>query len=451
MRRLLGPVGRDTRVVSEGGRPPRLVPFAAWRCFLEAMARRPAARPRLRPLHWADDGLLDFVASLVEWLDRTSPSSSSVPRDPTSSSAAQPWDRADATLLDPRAPLRRDDLGAHRRPASDSAAQPIGRPCSCRPAATRSTRSSTCGCWPTRRGSQGSRAVQALIVARLDALPEAEKPVAQGASVTGGVFWSGALAAASGDDRWTRRRAPASARAESARAPITRGFRRQRERVGLRARAHPGCRLRGHPMASRPEAPRVADWVESLVGGGSRRVAREPLPAALDLAGAAGRRAALGRALASVRRAGDRALALHAFAAAAFYRRAHDLCVRRPSAAQADAPAGRALWISEGGGEEELLAASKELRAATIARAQPRPRRSLSMATGDAANEMPRSSRDRFGSCRARALAGQGGALCLLARTQGRASDHAESGRIAREALALAESLGLEEFRAAAL
>ncbi len=45
--------------------------------------------------------------------------------------------------------------------------------------------------------------VQALIVARLDALPETEKRAAQDASVIGEVCWSGAVAAASGEDRWT--------------------------------------------------------------------------------------------------------------------------------------------------------------------------------------------------------------------------------------------------------
>ena len=45
---------------------------AAWRRFLEAIAERGPAVLVFEDLHWADDGLLDFVDDLVDWL-RTVP------------------------------------------------------------------------------------------------------------------------------------------------------------------------------------------------------------------------------------------------------------------------------------------------------------------------------------------------------------------------------------------
>ena len=41
--------------------------FAAWRRFFEALAERGPLVLVFDDLHWADDGLLDFVDHLVEW------------------------------------------------------------------------------------------------------------------------------------------------------------------------------------------------------------------------------------------------------------------------------------------------------------------------------------------------------------------------------------------------
>src|SRR5205814_6752897 len=42
--------------------------FAAWRRFLEALAEQRPLVLVLEDLHWADDGLLDFLDELVDWL-----------------------------------------------------------------------------------------------------------------------------------------------------------------------------------------------------------------------------------------------------------------------------------------------------------------------------------------------------------------------------------------------
>ena len=42
--------------------------FAAWRRFFEALAERHPLVLVFEDLHWADDGLLDFIDALVEWI-----------------------------------------------------------------------------------------------------------------------------------------------------------------------------------------------------------------------------------------------------------------------------------------------------------------------------------------------------------------------------------------------
>src|SRR5437763_11190698 len=51
----------------EPGGESRTEAFAAWRRFFEAMADKRPLVLVFEDLHWADDGLLDFVDHLVEW------------------------------------------------------------------------------------------------------------------------------------------------------------------------------------------------------------------------------------------------------------------------------------------------------------------------------------------------------------------------------------------------
>src|SRR5207247_7787141 len=46
---------------------PQSESFSAWRSFLEAVAEERPLVLVFDDLHWADDGLLDFVDQLVEW------------------------------------------------------------------------------------------------------------------------------------------------------------------------------------------------------------------------------------------------------------------------------------------------------------------------------------------------------------------------------------------------
>src|SRR5882762_1839550 len=63
----LGPlVGLERGAVLGGDR--RGEAFAAWRRYLEALAERRPLVLVFEDLHWADEGLLDFVNELVDWL-----------------------------------------------------------------------------------------------------------------------------------------------------------------------------------------------------------------------------------------------------------------------------------------------------------------------------------------------------------------------------------------------
>src|SRR5207244_1641280 len=59
-------VGLETEAGLGGDR--RGEAFAAWRRFLESLAEHHTLVLVFEDLHWADDGLLDFVDELVDWL-----------------------------------------------------------------------------------------------------------------------------------------------------------------------------------------------------------------------------------------------------------------------------------------------------------------------------------------------------------------------------------------------
>ena len=62
---LLGLLG--LRAAAEARGDQREAAFAAWRQFLEALARRRPLVLVFEDLHWADDGLLDFIEHVAEW------------------------------------------------------------------------------------------------------------------------------------------------------------------------------------------------------------------------------------------------------------------------------------------------------------------------------------------------------------------------------------------------
>ena len=300
--------------------------FAAWRRFLEALAEQRPLVLVLEDLHWADDGLLDFVDELVDWLSGVPllvvcSAQARAPRAPAR------LGRREAQRLDdrPLAALAGPDRPPHLARARALAAagrDPAGA-ARARRRATRSTRSSS-------RSSTSSAArrttcrfpetLQGIVAARLDGLSADEKAVLQDASVVGKVFWTGAL---------RRDEAEATPLLHSLErkgfldppAPL---LGRERGRVGIRPhaparrrlRADPPCRARARSIARRPSGSRASDGSEDHA-----ELLAFHWSSALELAQAAGQATEHLETpdAPRLRAAGDRAFAVNAYPAAAAY------------------------------------------------------------------------------------------------------------------------------------
>ena len=184
--------------------------FAAWRRFFEAMAEERPLVLVFDDLHWADDGLLDFVDHLVDWaggvpilvvgtarpelLARRSGWGGGKPNALTLS--LSPLDdeqtaRLVAALLD-RSVLPVETQTALLRRAG-------GNPLYAEEFVRMVTdRELVAG----KEELPLPESVQGIVAARLDALPDDEKALLQDASVLGKVFWLGAAAEIGGVDRY---------------------------------------------------------------------------------------------------------------------------------------------------------------------------------------------------------------------------------------------------------
>jgi len=305
--------------------------FAAWRRFFEAMAEERPLVLVFEDLHWADDGLLDFVDHLVEWaggvpilvvgtarpelLSRRSGWGGGKPNALTLS--LSPLDdgetaRLVAALLD-RSVLPAETQTALLRRAGGNPlyAEEFVRMVTDRDLVT---------------GDEElplPESVQGIVAARLDALPEEEKALLQDASVLGKVFWLGAAAEIGNVDRYA---------AEEALHRLERKEFVRRERRPSVARESEY--VFGHllvrdvaysqiPRARRAEKHRLAgEWIERL--GRSEDHAEmlaHHYSTALELARAAGADTAAfeGPARRALQEAGDRAYALSAYQTARTY------------------------------------------------------------------------------------------------------------------------------------
>ena len=441
-------------------RPER---FAAWRRFLEELARVQPLLLVFEDLHWADDGLLDFVASLGEWL-RDLPVFAIGTARPDLLERRVGWSssaRVTVLSLEPLSDDATAELIEQLLPVSDLA--PGARSALLEQAGGNPLYAEQYVRMVAERGTDHQavpQTVQALIVARLDGLPEADKRIAQDASVTGGVFWSGAVAATSGDDRWT---VEEHLRELERKAFIRRAA--DSSVVGEAEWAFGHALVRDAAYAAIPRTRRaekhlrVATWIESLGRhDGHAELLAYHYSSALDLASGAGLDAPeiSSRAFVALRRAGDRAASLHSFTGAArFYRRALDLV----SPADAARPrlllsVGRALWIAEGGGEDELLAASEALLAADDREGAAEANALLAdgyWGRGQRAKAAPHLERASALADELEPSPAKASILGFLARSSARASDHAASANLARATLALAESFALDELRVSAL
>ncbi len=175
--------------------------FAAWLRFLEtAVAARPAVLV-FEDLHWADEALLDFLDYLATRLAdapltviATSRPEAFESRGPFAAAAGH-VDRVvlkRLSVLETRALI---DRLAVDSPTVESALADIVDRCGGNPLyAEQCVRLLADGV----QGDKLPGSVQAVIAARLDALPQREKSVAGDAAVVGTTFWDGALAALGG-------------------------------------------------------------------------------------------------------------------------------------------------------------------------------------------------------------------------------------------------------------
>jgi class 3 adenylate cyclase len=178
---------------------PREEAFAAWRRFFEALAERHPLVLIFEDVHWADDGLLDFIEHLVDWV-----------RDVPMLILCT----ARLELLERRPAWGGGKVNAATialAPLSDNETAALISALSERPlldAATQSALMARAGGNPLyaeqfvrmleERESVEDlplpESVQGIIAARLDSLQPEEKKLLQDAAVVGKVFWVGALA-----------------------------------------------------------------------------------------------------------------------------------------------------------------------------------------------------------------------------------------------------------------
>jgi class 3 adenylate cyclase/tetratricopeptide (TPR) repeat protein len=308
--------------------------FAAWRRFFEALAEQRPLVLVLEDLHWADDGVLDFVDHLVEWATGV-PILVVCTARPELLTRRPGWagGKSNATTisLSPlssvhTAKLLGDVLGRSVLPAETQAtllAAAGGNPLYAEQFARMLAESRT-------SELELPETVQAIIAARIDALPQAEKALLQDSAVVGGAFWLGAVGAVAGVDTW---RAEELLHALERKEFVRREHRSSVAGDGEYSFQHLLVRDVAYgsiPRAARAEKhARAAAWIESLgrAEDQAESVAHH-YRSALELARAAGRN--LGELEENARRAfrtaGDRAAVLFTYGAAfEFYEQALEL------------------------------------------------------------------------------------------------------------------------------
>jgi class 3 adenylate cyclase/tetratricopeptide (TPR) repeat protein len=304
--------------------------FAAWRRFLEGLA---AERPTVlvfEDLHWADDGLLDFVDSLVDWATDVPLLLVATAR-PELLTRRPHWGGGKSNALTlSLAPLSEGETAELVHAVLERSVLPVdvqsavlaragGNPLYAEEFARMvAERGADDGDLPLPDSLQG------LISARLDALPRAEKELLQDAAVVGKVFWQGAVGGRDVEDALRaleRKEFVRRDRRSSVEGELQYAFRH----VLVRDVAYAQI-----PRAARAERhERVADWIEAHVrpDDAAELLAHHYL-SALDYSHAVGRDVAVlaGRARVALRDAGRRAVALNAFHnAARFFEAALDL------------------------------------------------------------------------------------------------------------------------------
>jgi class 3 adenylate cyclase/tetratricopeptide (TPR) repeat protein len=443
---------------------------AAWRRFLEALAERRPTVLIFEDLHWADDGLLDFLDYLIDWT-RDVPLLVLCTARPELLVRRPGWGggKLNAATIS-LAPLSDEDtarlltglLDRTLLPAELQAtllARAGGNPLYAeefaRMAANRSTEDLATVELP------GS--VHGIIAARLDGLDNDAKSLVQDAAVVGKTFWLGAVASIGRQDptdlerrlhELERGRFVRRARRSSVGAETEYAFLHLLVRDVAYGQIPRGARADKHRAA--------AVWIDSL--GGERLEDRAELLAhhylsALELARAAGQDTVdLERpARLALRAAGDRALGLAAYAAA---ERAYAAAVELWPEDDPERPMllyqyGRSLWLHSDTGGADVLG---EARDGLLVVGDVETAALAELLIGDmvwrrgegktAQEHFDRAESLIEGRPASTEIAQAKAHLCRYLMVTGRSSDAI---RVGREALAVADSLGAEDIRTFAL
>jgi class 3 adenylate cyclase/tetratricopeptide (TPR) repeat protein len=345
--------------------------FAAWRRYLEALADRRPLVLVFEDLHWADDGLLDFIDHLLEWATGVPMLIVGTGR-PELFARRPNWGGGKANAVTTTiSPLSDADTGRLVEALIDDAAIPHA----VREAVLQRAQGNPLYAEEfARLLAAGGRitdlpeSVQGIISARLDGLSRPEKELLQVAAVVGKVFWSGAVAAVLEDER--------AAVEQRLHALERKEFVRRERRSSVAGETEYAFRhilvrdvAYGQiPRGERAERhARAAAWIESLgrPADHAELLAQHYL-SAIELARASGRPTDryASQARTVLTDAGGRTMALNAFAQAAqYYRGALDLTPPDDP----DRPAalfryGKALRIAQGAGADVLADAEAQLR-----------------------------------------------------------------------------------------
>jgi class 3 adenylate cyclase/tetratricopeptide (TPR) repeat protein len=438
--------------------------FAAWRRFLEALAAHRPLVVVFEDLHFADDGLLDFVDYLVDWASGVPMLVVGTAR-PELLSRRPGWGGGKANVVTLSLPALSDEDTARlvhsllERPVLDVELQELlidragGNPLYAEEFAR----------MLEERGQAEDlpETVQGLVAARLDGLPPEEKALLQDAAVLGKTFWLGAAVALRGIERWAaeeqlhaleRKEFVRRERRSAVAGENEYAFRHQLVRDVAYGQIPRGARVDRHRKA--------AQWIESLgrAEDHAEMLAHHYL-GALELSRTAGQstRELTEPARVALREAGDRALGLNAFSAAArYYGEALELWppddLERPDLLLRLA---RARHLTTHELSERTL---EEARDALLASG--RPEQAAEAETLLAELSWHRGDRkqvdlhlDHARSLVAGAVSSPANAhvLSQIARYRALAGDIDEAIRIGQEALAMAELFGLDELQAHAL
>ena len=343
---------------------------SAWRRFFEALAEQRPLVLVFEDLHWADDGLLDFVDQMAEWTTDV-PLLILCTARPELLDQRPGWGggKRNATTIS-LAPLSQEDtatLVSHLldgRLQADRSGELLARAGGNPLYAEEFVRMLA----QAEEELPLPESVQGIIAARLDTLPADEKTLVQAAAIVGKVFWLGAVAHVL--------ELPRAEIEQTMHALERKEFARRERRssiAGETAYVFRHVLVRDVAYSQIPRRRRAdmhrlaAGWIEALSGDRPEDLAdmvAHHYVSALELDRRSGREDddLVLRARAALVEAADRSFALNAFPAAArFYEQALALwpegARERP---QALLGFGRAQFHATGGGKEALQEAADE-------------------------------------------------------------------------------------------